>query len=132
MKKAGRKGAVSDLASKIKSGKVKIAVYGLGHVGSPIAAVWLRFGAHVIGVDKSPSVTASLIDVSDDGHDITLMVTGGHGRGLPNPSALPGIGDTVVFGPWPEGEYFPSTLPREIPWTHRIEVVPDAELEPAS
>jgi hypothetical protein len=60
MKKAGRKGAVLDLASKIKSGKVKIAVYGLGHVGSPIAAVWLRFGAHVIGVDKSPSVVASV------------------------------------------------------------------------
>lgn len=79
-----------------------------------------------------PSVTANLIDVSDDGQDITLMVIRGQGRGLPNPSALPGIGDTVVFGPWPEREYFPSTLPSEIPWTHRLEVVPDAELEPAS
>ncbi len=46
----------SELANKIKSGKVKISVYGLGHVGSPIASVWLRFGAHVIGVDKSPTV----------------------------------------------------------------------------
>jgi nucleotide sugar dehydrogenase len=46
----------SSLAKKVKSGKVKIAVYGLGHVGSPIASVWLRFGAHVIGVDKSPAV----------------------------------------------------------------------------
>ncbi|HEX6067452.1 MAG TPA: nucleotide sugar dehydrogenase [Nitrososphaera sp.] len=60
MKKGGRrKSAVSDLASKIRSGKTKIAVYGLGHVGSPIAAVWLRFGAHVIGVDKSPAVLDS-------------------------------------------------------------------------
>ncbi len=49
----------SDLARKIKSGKLKIAVYGLGHVGSPIASVWLRFGAHVIGVDKSPAVLES-------------------------------------------------------------------------
>lgn len=46
----------SALAKDVKSGKVKIAVYGLGHVGSPIASVWLRFGAHVIGVDKSPAV----------------------------------------------------------------------------
>lgn len=46
----------TELAKKIKSGKAKIAVYGLGHVGSPIASVWLRFGAHVIGVDKSPAV----------------------------------------------------------------------------
>jgi nucleotide sugar dehydrogenase len=56
MKKGSSRGAVSELAKKIKSGKVKVAVYGLGHVGSPIASVWLRFGAHVIGVDKSPHV----------------------------------------------------------------------------
>jgi nucleotide sugar dehydrogenase len=46
----------SEIAKKIKSGDLKIAVYGLGHVGSPMASVWLRAGAHVIGVDKSPSV----------------------------------------------------------------------------
>jgi nucleotide sugar dehydrogenase len=56
MKKKSGKSAVSSLASRIKSGKVKIAVYGLGHVGAPIASVWLRFGAYVIGVDKSPAV----------------------------------------------------------------------------
>lgn len=57
MKKGGRpKSAVLELAGRVKSGKARIAIYGLGHVGSPIAAVWLRFGAHVIGVDKSPSV----------------------------------------------------------------------------
>jgi len=44
------------LAKKIKSGEAKVAVYGLGHVGSPLSAVWLRAGAHVIGVDKSPLV----------------------------------------------------------------------------
>ena len=46
----------SDIVKKIKSGQFKIAVYGLGHVGSSIAAVWLRAGAHVIGVDKSSKV----------------------------------------------------------------------------
>ena len=37
----------SDIVKKIKSGQFKIAVYGLGHVGSSIASVWLRAGAHV-------------------------------------------------------------------------------------
>src|ERR671924_2165364 len=52
----GRYDIGSELARKIKSGEFKIAVYGLGHVGSPLASVWLRAGAHVIGVDKSPRV----------------------------------------------------------------------------
>lgn len=46
------------IVTKIKDGKLKIAIYGLGHVGAPLAAVWLRAGAHVIGVDNSKSVLA--------------------------------------------------------------------------
>jgi nucleotide sugar dehydrogenase len=46
----------ADLIRKIRSGEFKIAVYGLGHVGSPLASAWLRTGAHVIGVDKSQEV----------------------------------------------------------------------------
>jgi nucleotide sugar dehydrogenase len=53
---ARKDSSISDLAKKIRSGKTRIAVYGLGHVGAPIASVWLRFGSHVIGVDKSPAV----------------------------------------------------------------------------
>ncbi|MFY9796837.1 MAG: nucleotide sugar dehydrogenase [Candidatus Nitrosopolaris sp.] len=49
----------SEIAKKIRSGELKIAIYGLGHVGSPMASVWLRAGAHVIGVDKSPTVLES-------------------------------------------------------------------------
>lgn len=45
-----------ELVRKIKSGKLRIAIYGLGHVGAPLAAAWLRAGAHVIGVDKSKKV----------------------------------------------------------------------------
>jgi len=44
---------VLSLDNKIHSGEFKVTVYGLGHVGSPIAATWLRAGASVIGVDKS-------------------------------------------------------------------------------
>jgi nucleotide sugar dehydrogenase len=46
----------TDLARKVRSGEFKIAVYGLGHVGSPLASAWLRAGAYVLGVDKSPKV----------------------------------------------------------------------------
>ena len=44
------------VADKIKSGELKIAIYGLGHVGSAMASVWLRAGAHVLGVDRSMKV----------------------------------------------------------------------------
>jgi len=46
----------ADLASRVRSGEVKIAVYGLGHIGSPLASSWLRAGAHLIGVDNSSKV----------------------------------------------------------------------------
>lgn len=46
----------ADLARRIRSGEVRIAVYGLGHVGSPLASSWLRAGAHLIGVDNSSQV----------------------------------------------------------------------------
>lgn len=46
----------STLLDKILTGKFKIAVFGLGHVGAPLASVWLRVGAHVIGVDRSLKV----------------------------------------------------------------------------
>ncbi|HXG05939.1 MAG TPA: nucleotide sugar dehydrogenase [Nitrososphaera sp.] len=48
--------ASSDLLKKLKTGEFKVAVYGLGHVGSPLASAWLRIGAHVVGVDKSHKV----------------------------------------------------------------------------
>jgi UDP-N-acetyl-D-mannosaminuronate dehydrogenase len=46
----------ADLARRVRSGEVKIAVYGLGHIGSPLASSWLRAGAHLIGVDNSSKV----------------------------------------------------------------------------
>jgi nucleotide sugar dehydrogenase len=50
----------SDLARKLRSGDLKVAVYGLGHVGSPLASAWLRAGAHLIGIDKSSKVLDSV------------------------------------------------------------------------
>src|ERR671917_149428 len=46
----------AELARRVRSGEFKIAVYGLGHVGSPLASSWLRAGAHLIGVDNSSEV----------------------------------------------------------------------------
>src|SRR5437868_10620499 len=56
MVSAGKHDSNVAIARKIKSGEFKIAVYGLGHVGSPLASAWLHAGAHVIGIDKSPRV----------------------------------------------------------------------------
>jgi nucleotide sugar dehydrogenase len=46
----------SNIIERIRNGTLKIAVYGVGHVGSPLAAAWLRAGCHVIGVDTSELV----------------------------------------------------------------------------
>jgi nucleotide sugar dehydrogenase len=46
----------ADLARRVRSGEFRVGIYGLGHVGSPLASSWLRAGAHVIGVDNSPEV----------------------------------------------------------------------------
>ena len=48
-----------ELSGKLRSGEFKICVYGLGHVGAPVASVWLRAGGHLIGVDKSSMVLES-------------------------------------------------------------------------
>ncbi|MDQ3727943.1 MAG: nucleotide sugar dehydrogenase, partial [Thermoproteota archaeon] len=45
-----------DLARRVRTGEFRVAVYGLGHVGSPLASSWLRAGAHVIGIDNSSEV----------------------------------------------------------------------------
>ncbi|WP_291765444.1 nucleotide sugar dehydrogenase [Caldivirga sp. UBA161] len=40
-----------DLVNALRSGSLTVSVYGMGYVGTAIAAVWLRAGARVIGVD---------------------------------------------------------------------------------
>jgi len=47
-------------ASAIKSGSVTLAVYGLGRMGLPLAAVFASAGAKVIGVDINESVVAAI------------------------------------------------------------------------
>ncbi len=39
------------LKQNLKSGRIVASIYGLGRVGLPLAAAWLRAGAKVIGVD---------------------------------------------------------------------------------
>jgi nucleotide sugar dehydrogenase len=61
--------ATSDynIIERIRNGTLKIAVYGLGHVGSPLAAAWLRAGCYVIGVDTSELV----LTAARNGHTLT-------------------------------------------------------------
>lgn len=47
---------LGELVTRVGNGNLKIAIYGLGHVGAPLAAAWLRAGASVIGIDKSEKV----------------------------------------------------------------------------
>ncbi len=47
---------VESIVDKFRSGEYLVSVYGLGHVGAPIASVWLRAGVKVIGIDKSQQV----------------------------------------------------------------------------
>lgn len=47
---------LEELVAGVRNGNLKIAIYGLGHVGAPLAAAWLRAGASVIGIDRSEKV----------------------------------------------------------------------------
>lgn len=51
---------LTKLHTEISSHKKVIAVYGLGNVGAPIAAAWLRAGAKVIGVDISAKLLENI------------------------------------------------------------------------
>lgn len=44
----------------LKSGEITIAVYGLGRMGLPLAAVFADCGARVIGADINPDVVSSI------------------------------------------------------------------------
>ncbi|MDX1373699.1 MAG: nucleotide sugar dehydrogenase, partial [Nitrososphaeraceae archaeon] len=52
-----------EISKKLTEGEYKIAIYGLGHVGAPLAAAWLRAGLFVIGIDKS----AKVIELASNG-----------------------------------------------------------------
>ena len=43
---------IQELSRNIKLGNKKIAIYGIGFVGTAIASTWLRAGASIIAVDK--------------------------------------------------------------------------------
>ena len=49
-----------ELGSLLREGRLTIAIYGLGYVGLSLAAVWLRAGARVIGVDVNRAKLSSL------------------------------------------------------------------------
>lgn len=51
---------MSTLNSQIKNEKKIIAIFGLGNVGGPIAAAWLRKGAKIIGVDISKKLLENI------------------------------------------------------------------------
>ena len=48
--------SIESVVSKFRSGEYLVSVFGLGHVGAPLASVWLRTGMGVIRIDKSSKV----------------------------------------------------------------------------
>jgi len=50
----------TDAREKLKNGMFNVAIYGMGHVGLPLAIAWLHAGAFVIGVDKSVKVVEAI------------------------------------------------------------------------
>ena len=51
---------VSTIADAVVKGKQKVGVFGLGFVGSSVAAAWLRAGAKLICVDKNPAIVQKI------------------------------------------------------------------------
>ena len=49
-----------EIKEKLKNGEITIAVYGLGKMGLPLAAVFAEHGAKVIGVDINEKVVESI------------------------------------------------------------------------
>ena len=52
--------SVDEIKEALRSGKIKVAVYGMGRIGIPLACAWLTAGAKVIGVDVNEKRVAML------------------------------------------------------------------------
>ena len=52
---------MSNLKHQLIKNKKNIAVYGLGNVGGPIAAAWLKKNIHIIGVDISKNLLSEIL-----------------------------------------------------------------------
>ena len=50
----------SELKRSLRTGRITVAVYGVGHVGASILAAWLLAGARGIGVDRDESKIEAL------------------------------------------------------------------------
>lgn len=50
----------AQLRRELRSGRITVAVYGIGHVGASVLAAWLLAGARGIGVDKDLSKVEAL------------------------------------------------------------------------
>jgi len=63
------------LKTQIKNGKKIISIYGLGNVGGPIAAAWLRKDATIIGVDISKDLLSKIKNGSSDKKEPNISKT---------------------------------------------------------
>ena len=73
---------MSDLVDRLKAGKARVGVVGLGYVGLPLAHAFCSAGFQVVGLDVDPSKIESLaagrsyIDAVDDAALATMLAEG--------------------------------------------------------
>ena len=65
----------TSLKKLINEHKIILSVYGLGNVGGPIAAAWLRKNAKIIGVDVSKKLLNQIKENKSHKHEPFLSNT---------------------------------------------------------
>jgi hypothetical protein len=78
---------------------------------------FLRPAGTVLHLASNPTLEVEVL--SSEGSEVILKVITGMRVG-PNRtgSAIPRPGERVLFSPYGNGNWYPSTMPAEIPWTH--------------
>lgn len=88
---------------------------------------FLRPAGTALHLASNPKVEAEVL--SSTGSEVILKVVAGMRGGANGAgSAIPRSGDRVVFSPYGKGDWYPSTLPAEIPWTHVLPVATEDSL----
>ena len=64
-----KSGKPLSLKKAISNHKIILSVYGLGNVGGPITAAWLRKGAKIIGVDISQQLLQQIKQNTSHKHE---------------------------------------------------------------
>jgi UDP-N-acetyl-D-glucosamine dehydrogenase len=96
----------SDLAEKIRTGRARVAVIGLGYVGLPLATAFAEAGFTVDGLDLDEKKTAAIMDgvsyIDDiDGDTFARQVEADRLRATTDPAILAEVDAAIICVPTP-------------------------------